>query len=145
MTVTDDGGEGRSRDQRTRTSPIFARYSLPFGRRVKPLRVSRNDCRLSLRDLNRGCPILRPLRRPLSESNQFEYARCASRTDCTSATEATSDSHARPCRVFAAVMTRRCTSVGLIFSPASWASWRQRMASLNTTRAQPNVRASIAR
>lgn len=71
MIVTDDGPDGRSRDQRTVTSPIFARYNLPFGRRPNPLRVNLADWRLSLRDLNLGRPTLRPRRLPLIESNQF--------------------------------------------------------------------------
>src|SRR5882762_9400197 len=121
MTVTELGSDGRSRDQRTRTSPTFARYSRPLGRTVKPLRVSRNDCRLSLRDLNLGCPTGRPLRRLAIESNQFRNARSASRTDCTNATLATSPSHARSSVVLATVTTLRWTSVGLIFSPARYA------------------------
>src|ERR1019366_8560296 len=40
----------------------------------KPLRVSRIEARLSLRDRNLGCPTLRPLRLPDRESNQFRYA-----------------------------------------------------------------------
>jgi hypothetical protein len=31
MTVTDDGSEGNSRDQRTRTSPIFGKLSFRPG------------------------------------------------------------------------------------------------------------------
>jgi len=79
------------------------------------------------------------------ESKKFENARWASRTDCTNATEATSDSHARSPRVLASVITRRCTSVGVIFSPARQASSRHRTASLKTTRQQPNVHANIDR
>src|SRR5512133_1531530 len=42
MTVTLDGTDGNARDQRTRTSPTLARYSLAPCR-AKPLRVSRID------------------------------------------------------------------------------------------------------
>ncbi|MCG7606214.1 MULTISPECIES: hypothetical protein [Mycobacterium] len=45
MIVTDDGVLGRSRDQRTRTSPTLATNSRLLARIEKPLRVSRNDCR----------------------------------------------------------------------------------------------------
>ncbi|MDV6283562.1 hypothetical protein [Rhodococcus jostii] len=78
MIVTEDGSEGRSRDQATSNSPTFATYSFPFGRIENPLRVSRIACRLSRRDRNRGAPTLRPFRFPESESNQFRYARRAS-------------------------------------------------------------------
>src|SRR6476620_10702906 len=71
MIVTEDGSDGRSRDQATSTSPTFATYSFPFGRFENPLRVSRIVCRLSRRDRNRGAPTLRPFRFPESESNQF--------------------------------------------------------------------------
>lgn len=87
--VTELGTDGRSRDHRTRTSPTFARYNRPSGRTLKPLRVSRKDCRVSLRDVNLGLPTFRPRRLPFTELKKFWYARCASRTDCTSATLAT--------------------------------------------------------
>ena len=60
-----------------------------------------------------------------------------------SATDATSPSHARSGVALAAVMTRLCTSVSLIFSPAAWQASRSCRQSLYTTRAHPNVRASI--
>jgi hypothetical protein len=63
MTVTLDGTEGSSRDQRTRTWPTLARYSL-VPRRAKPLRVSRIDWRACL-VRNLGCPTRRPLRLPV--------------------------------------------------------------------------------
>jgi putative transposase len=56
MIVTDDGCAGRSRDQRTRTSPTLATNNRPLDRTENPLRVSRNDCRRSLRDFIRGRP-----------------------------------------------------------------------------------------
>ncbi len=69
MMVTLDGTDGSSRDQRTRTSPTLARYSLPAWS-AKPLRVSRIDWRPRLvRYLGR--PTLRPLRLPDSELNQL--------------------------------------------------------------------------
>lgn len=71
MIVTEDGCEGSPRDQRTRMSPTFAKYSLPSDRMWNPFRVSRNDCRLSLRDLNRGLPT-RPLCDPAAEAKKFE-------------------------------------------------------------------------
>ena len=75
--------------------------------------------RRSLRERNRGCPTLRPFRFPDRESNQFLQARRASWHACTSATEATSPSHSRSGVALARVMTRRWTSVSLIFSPCS--------------------------
>src|SRR5690606_26184190 len=59
MIVTLDGTDGSSRDQRTASSPTFATYSFRLSRTLKPLRVSRIACRLSLRDRNRGAPTLR--------------------------------------------------------------------------------------
>jgi hypothetical protein len=58
ITVTLDGADGRGRDQRTGTSPIFGRRSLPFGRILnRALAVNRIACRRSLRDLNLGRPL----------------------------------------------------------------------------------------
>src|SRR4029453_12073772 len=93
MTVTLDGAEGNSRDQRTRTWPTLARYSLVL-RRAEPLRVSRIDWGPCL-VRNLGCPTRRPLRLPVRESNQLRWARRASWHAWTRATEATSVSHAR--------------------------------------------------
>ena len=141
--MTLDGWDGSGRDHRTLTSPTFAMYTRPPCS-AKPLRVNRTDCRLSLRDRNRGWPTLRPFRLPDIESNQFRYARRASWHACTRATDATPDSHSLSGVAFASVTTLRCTSVPEIFSPASCAASRSRSASLNTTRAHPNVRASIS-
>ena len=143
--VTEDGDDGSSRDQRTFRSPIFAAYRRPFGFRLNPLRVSRITCRLSLRDRNRGAPTLRPLRLPDIESNQLRYAARASWHACTRATDATSDNQARSGVRLASVTTRRCTSVAEIFSPAEYASCLARSASLYTTRAHPNALASASR
>lgn len=43
ITVTDDGADGSGRDQRTRTSPIFARFSLPSARSRNPFLVNLTD------------------------------------------------------------------------------------------------------
>ena len=139
ITVTDDGTDGRSRDHSTLMSPTFATYSRSPCR-ANPLRVSRTDWRPCLRR-GVGCLIFGPLRRPASESNQFLYARRASWHACTSATDATSPSQARSGVSLASVITRRCTSVSEIFSPAAWQASRSRRQSLYTTRAQPNTRA----
>jgi hypothetical protein len=57
ITVTDDGSEGRSRDQRTLMSPIFGNRSWPPGRILnRALAVNLIACRPSLRDLNCGSP-----------------------------------------------------------------------------------------
>ena len=46
MTVTLDGADGRSRDQRTSTSPIFGNRSFPFGSTAnRALAVNRIACR----------------------------------------------------------------------------------------------------
>src|SRR3954447_20367913 len=107
MIVTEDGSEGRARDQRTRTSPIFAMNNRPLSRRLNPFRVSRNDCRLSLRDLNFGRPTRRPRRLPVAESKKLRQARRESLTDFTNATLGTSANHERASLVLAAVITRR--------------------------------------
>jgi len=88
-----------------------------------------------------GCLILGSFRLPFSESNQFFYARRASWQACTSATDATPASQARSGVSLASVITRRCTSVSLAFSPAAWQASRSRGQSLYTTRAQPNTHA----
>ncbi len=113
--MTDDGTEGSSRDHFTFKSPTFATYRRePW--KANPLRVRRTDWRPRLAR-NCGCPALRPFRLPVREPNQFPYARRASWHACTSATDATSPGHSRPGAVFASVITRRCTSVPVIFSP----------------------------
>jgi hypothetical protein len=73
--VTLDGTLGKGRDQRTRTSPTFAKYSRPFDLTLNPLLLSRNDCRRSFLDFFRGSPICRPLRFPVQESTKFRHAR----------------------------------------------------------------------
>jgi hypothetical protein len=70
-TVTLDGSDGRSRDQRTRISPIFARCRPWLRRTENPLRVSLIACRESLRDLERGAATRGPFRRPVTESKKF--------------------------------------------------------------------------
>jgi hypothetical protein len=84
-----------------------------------------------------------PLRFPVTESKKLRHARRESLTDCTNATLGTSTSQARAWVVLAAVMTRRWISLSDSFTPARYASSRTRSASLNTTRAHPNTRASI--
>ncbi|GGO15928.1 hypothetical protein GCM10011574_37900 [Microbispora bryophytorum] len=72
MTVTLEGSDGRSRDQRTGTSPIFGRRSFPPAVMEKrALRVKRTACRLSLLDRNRGGAIFGPLRLPEIEAKKF--------------------------------------------------------------------------
>ncbi len=96
MTVTLPGAEGRSRDQRTSTSPIFGRRSRPLARILnRALAVNRIACRLSLRDLNRGGPAFGPLRLPVTEAKKFRYAVFRSARDCWRITADTSASHAR--------------------------------------------------
>ena len=67
------------RDHFTFTAPIFGRFSRPLPViDQRALAVNRIDCRLSLRDLNRGAPIFGPLRLPLREAKKFRYAVSAS-------------------------------------------------------------------
>src|SRR5579864_21277 len=75
ITVTLDGLDGSGRDHRTGTSPIFGNRSFPPGVTAnRALRVNRMACRVSLRDRNRGGPVLRPFRSPVSEAKKFRYA-----------------------------------------------------------------------
>ncbi|OIK04530.1 hypothetical protein BIV23_17415 [Streptomyces monashensis] len=68
ITVTEEGMVGKVRDHLTRTAPIFGRFSrLLSVIDQRALAVNRIDCRLSLRDLNRGAPLVAPLRSPLRE------------------------------------------------------------------------------
>ena len=70
-TVTLDGSDGSERDQRTSTSQIFGRRSLPP--RVIENRaffVKRIACRLSLRDRNRGGATFGPFRLPVIEEKK---------------------------------------------------------------------------
>ncbi|KUO18486.1 hypothetical protein AQJ91_25120 [Streptomyces dysideae] len=63
---------GRVRDHFTFTAPIFGRFSRPppvIDQRA--LAVNRIDCRLSLRDLNRGAPTRIPFRVPLREAKKL--------------------------------------------------------------------------
>jgi len=72
MMVTLDGSDGRGRDQRTGTSPIFGSRSLPFASTLnRALAVNRMACRWSLRDRNRGGLIFGPLRLPVAEAKKF--------------------------------------------------------------------------
>src|SRR5450759_5080393 len=114
MTVTPDGTARRARDHTSRTSPTLATRTPPVVT-AKPLRVSRIQARLSLRDPNLGCPTLRPLRAPDRESNQFRQARLASWHACTKATDATSPSHCRAGVVLVRVTTLRCICLAVTF------------------------------
>jgi hypothetical protein len=107
MIVTLDGWLGRLRDHRIRNSPTFATNNGPFGRTLNPLRVSRNDCRLSFRDFIRGLLTLQPFRFPDRESKKLRNARWASLTDWTNATLGASFSQPRSGVVLASVITRR--------------------------------------
>src|SRR3982074_1931970 len=91
MIVTEAGSLGRSRDQRTRISPTLATNNRPVARTRNPLRVSRNDCRLSFLDFIRG----RLGRLPLGAAKKLRHARLESLTDCTNATRGTSASQPR--------------------------------------------------
>jgi hypothetical protein len=69
ITVTLDGSDGKGRDQRTGTSPIFGSRSFPLGSTLnRALAVNRTACRWFLRDRNRGLATFGPLRFPLSEA-----------------------------------------------------------------------------
>ena len=142
ITVTLDGSDGRSRDQRTGTSPIFGSRSFPPAVTVnRALRVNRIACRRSLRDRNRGGATRGPFRLPVTEAKKFRYAAFRSASACWSTTADTSPSHARSGVALAAV-SRADSSASVRYGcPAACASCRARSASLNTTRAQPNARA----
>jgi hypothetical protein len=72
ITVTDDGAEGSSRDQRTSMSPILGSRSLPPGSTLnRALAVNRTAWRRSLRVLRRGSPIFGPFRAPVTEVKKF--------------------------------------------------------------------------
>ena len=146
MTVTLDASPGSSRDQRTGTSPIPGSRSRPAAvTRNRAARVKRIDWARSRLDRNRGAPSLRPLRVPFAEAKKFRYAVFASASACCSTTADTSASHARAGVRFAAVSALdRAASVGND-CPASRAARRAAIASLNTTRAQPNAFASAIR
>jgi hypothetical protein len=74
-TVTLEGSDGRSRDQRTVTSPIFGRRSFPPAVIEKrAFLVNRMACRLSFRDRKRGGATFAPLRLPVSEVKKLRYA-----------------------------------------------------------------------
>jgi len=107
ITVTLAGSQGRGRDQRTGTSPIFGRRSFPPGVILNlALAVNRTAWRRSLRDLNRGGSIFGPFRSPLREAKKFRYAAFRSARDCWSTTADTSPSHTRS---------------GVALAAASWA------------------------
>ncbi|OHV31490.1 hypothetical protein CC117_26195 [Parafrankia colletiae] len=145
-TVTDDGAAGRSRDQRTATSPIFGRRSFrPAVTTNRAFFVNRIACRLSFRDRNRSGKTFRPFRFPDSEEKKFRYAVFRSARACCSTTADTSPSQARSPVRFASVMTRRDISPSETYrSPSTRASCLSLSASLNTTRPQPNARANAA-
>ena len=70
--MTEVGAAGRSRDQRTCTSPIFGSLSRPLSStRNRELAVNRTACLRSLRDRNRGGAIFAPLRLPVTELKKF--------------------------------------------------------------------------
>ncbi len=138
--MTDDGSDGRSRDQRTGTSPIFGSRSLPSGSTLnRAFAVNRTDWRRSLRDRNRGGAIRGPFRLPVTEAKKFRYATLRSAWACWSTTDDTSPSHARSGLAFAAV-SRADNSASVMYgSPSACACWRARSASLYTTLAHPNA------
>ena len=75
ITVTEDGTAGRSRDQRTSTSPIFGSRSRPLSSTLnRALAVNRTACRESFRDRNRGGATFGPFRFPVTEAKKFRYA-----------------------------------------------------------------------
>ena len=107
--------------------------------------VNRIDCARSRLDRNRGAPSRRPLRAPLTEAKKFRYAVFASASACCSTTADTSASHAR-CGVRFAAVNAFDSAASLGYgSPCSYAARRAAIASLNTTRAQPNARANAIR
>ena len=60
MIVTLDGSLGSSLDQRTRTSPTFARYNRPFGSEAESVAGQPKRLPMILRDFIRGRPTRRP-------------------------------------------------------------------------------------
>jgi hypothetical protein len=146
ITVTELGSEGSARDHATLTSPIFGKRSRPLPSTAKrALRVKRIDW-VPLRRLNRGGPTRVPARSPLTEAKKFFQARSQSDNACWSTTAETSPSHERPGVRFASVIS--CfdkTAIVGYGSPSAWACFRAATASLNTTRAEPNARASETR
>lgn len=143
-TVTVEGTDGSTRDHFTRTLPIFGNDRSPPGvTDQRAFAVKRIACRLSFRDLNRGAPMRG--RFPLSPSKKFRYAVSRSRRDCCSTTADTSPSHDRASVLFASVSAFDSTPDGTNGRPAERASSRARKASLYTTRAHPNARASAER
>lgn len=72
ITVTDDGSDGRERDQTTDTSPILGSRRFPFAVIAKrAFLVNRIVCRESFFDRNRGGPTLGPLRSPVREAKKL--------------------------------------------------------------------------
>ncbi|GAB3831629.1 hypothetical protein GCM10027610_022150 [Dactylosporangium cerinum] len=111
ITVTELASDGKPRDQRTSTSPIFGSRKRPLSRTLKrEFLVNRIACRLSLRDRNWGGATLRPLRLPEIEAKKLRYATFRSARACWSTTEETSPSHTRSGVSFASVMIRRDSS-----------------------------------
>src|SRR5207248_4010025 len=97
ITVTEDASDGRSRDQRTGTSPILGSRSLPPGVIEKrAFRVNRIACLWSLRDRKRGGATFGPLRLPVTEAKNFRYPAFRSASACWSTTADTPPSQARP-------------------------------------------------
>jgi hypothetical protein len=83
---------------------------------------------------------------PDTESKKFRYAVSKSRKDWISGSTPTDESHARSAVFFAVVITSFWRSALFGYGkPPFRASFRAARASLYTTRAHPNVRASAAR
>jgi len=121
ITVTELASDGRLRDHRTGTSPIFGSRSRPLSSTLNRLfLVKRMACRLSLRERKRGGATLRPLRLPVIEAKKLRYATFRSARACCKTTDETSPSHARSGVSLAWVMTRLERSPSdRYFSPAS--------------------------
>ena len=114
ITVTLDGSAGRSRDQRTATSPIFGSRSFPPAVTAnRALAVNRMACRRSFRDRNRGGATLGPFRR-LTEAKKFRYAAFRSARACCSTTADTSPSQARS-GLALAVVSRADNSASVMY------------------------------
>ena len=72
VTVTLDGSNGSSRDQRTGTSPIPGSRNRPAGStRNRAALVNRIACARSRFDRNRGAPSVRPFRAPVTEAKKL--------------------------------------------------------------------------
>ena len=135
MMVTEVGSLGKGLDHLVLMAPTFAMFTLPFWIE-NPRCVNLADCRLALR-LNLGKFTFGPLRLPLRDSKKFLNATPKSWTDCCNATTDTSDNQLRSVVFLACVITSFCNSLLLGHLPSEFL--HRASASLNTTRAQPNV------